>query len=42
MIKLKDLLNEISPLKDYPKDVQNQYNDLLKNNDKVKKLTKRK
>ena len=31
MIKLKNLLNEISPLKDYPKDVQNQYNDLLKN-----------
>ena len=31
MIKLKDLLNEVSQLKDYPKDVQMQYNDLLKN-----------
>ena len=31
MIKLKDLLNEVSQLKDYPKDVQTQYNDLLKN-----------
>jgi hypothetical protein len=39
MIKLNDILKEVgrtintktAPLKDYPKDVQNQYNDLLKN-----------
>lgn len=30
MIRLKTILNEISQLKDYPKDIQKKYNDYLK------------